>query len=57
MDVPYFIQSSKPRKKNQQGVISNGVNLIKGGIRYEEKIVRRFSLTGYGLCFKQPLNG
>ena len=30
MDVPYFIQSSRPFKKIQRGIISNRVNLISG---------------------------
>lgn len=30
MDVPCFIQSSKPRKKIEWSIISNGVNLISG---------------------------
>lgn len=30
MDVPCLIQSSKPRKKIQWSIISNGVNLISG---------------------------
>jgi hypothetical protein len=30
VDVPYFIQSSRPFKKIQRGIISNRVNLISG---------------------------